>query len=384
MSLFSFSSKKQKSLKVFWRVDSGAISVMVTDEKDKVHYYDSEKITIFAMDDRHMYDQLLHHTELCMKRIIPGVVDFLGTVPDSIAIVLGEPWAHSIGRHIVYKRKTRFKLTKSFISDLIVRDMKRIKKEYADYGTDFIEPVYHGISIAGHLTNDPWGKIVDDIRFDYITGLSDDRIVGLVKKTLNEGMRAPLNSISFDHYQNFLVRFWKKTNLSHGLLIDGSGFITELYIFKQNQLVQIGTLPLGFAMVRNELASYLGIYPRELEALLSLYQKKLISEDISRKIQSGLVNLYTIWEKDFQKFCNHAIEQGDILDQVVWSGDEQDPIVQFFMHQLASNTLQFPVVFGTNQVGFLHNGVLARSLNQDTNMTPNAHNADQVIIAGIC
>jgi hypothetical protein len=197
-------------------------------------------------------------------------------------------------------------------------------------------------------------------------------------------MRAPLNSISFDHYQNFLVRFWKKTNLSHGLLIDGSGFITELYIFKQNQLVQIGTLPLGFAMVRNELASYLGIYPRELEALLSLYQKKLISEDISRKIQSGLVNLYTIWEKDFQKFCNHAIEQGDILDQVVWSGDEQDPIVQFFMHQLASNTLQFPVVFGTNQVGFLHNGVLARSLNQDTNMTPNAHNADQVIIAGIC
>jgi hypothetical protein len=34
---------------------------MVTDTQSRVHYHDTQPLIIFAMDDRHMVDQLLHH-----------------------------------------------------------------------------------------------------------------------------------------------------------------------------------------------------------------------------------------------------------------------------------------------------------------------------------
>lgn len=383
MSLFSSANIQENSFRVLWRIDGAGISVMVVDTVSNVHYYDSQPLTVFAMDDRHMIDQLLHHTEMIVVKMIPSLMAFLPNITDNVTIILGEPWAHSIRRHITYKRKTPFKLTKSFINDLISRDIKRIKKEYQDDYIEFIDPTYHDLSIAGHTSNDPWGKTVTDIRFDYVTGFSDIEIVSLLQQIIHEKMKVKLLDIVIDHYQNYLIRFWKRTNISDGLVIDGSGFVTDLYIFKRNQLVQAGTLPMGFSMVKNELASYLGIYPKELESLLSLYQKKLLSDSVSDRIDKGLQDLFQSWEMDFQVFCNHATEQGDILDQVVWGGNSQDVVLQFFMHQLSDNSLQFPVVFGTSHVGFLHSAMLASNLNIGTHLDVSASNTDQIIISGL-
>ncbi len=383
MSLFSSPNIQENSLRVLWRIDSAGISVMVVDTQSHVYYHDSQPLIVFAMDDRHMYDQLLHHTETILMKMIPDVVSYISGISEDVTVVLGEPWAHSIRRHITYKRKTPFKLTKSFINDLISRDIKRIQKEYKDEEIEFIDPTYHDLLIAGHAAMNPWGKTVTDIRFDYVTGFSDIRIVKLVKQVIHEKMKAKLLDITIDHYQNFLIRFWKRTNLSDGLFIDGSGFVTDLSIFKRNQLVQAGTLPMGFSMIRNELASYLGMYPNELESLLSLYQKNLLSDSVSSRIEKGMHDLFVSWEKDFQMFCNHATQQGDILDQVVWSGDSNDVVLQFFMHQLADDSIQFPIVFGTSQVGFLHSGILVNNLNQETGLESSAPNTDHIIVAGL-
>jgi hypothetical protein len=48
------------------------------------------------------------------------------------------------------------------------------------------EPTYHDLLIAGHTTNDPWGKTVTDIRFDYVTGFSDTGITAIVKQVIHE------------------------------------------------------------------------------------------------------------------------------------------------------------------------------------------------------
>lgn len=375
-----FSHQEKESLSLIWRVDSASISATIIDQQSRVRYYHSETITIFAMDDRHMYDQLLHHTEQIMIRMITDITSLMFAAPDQAVIVFGEPWAHSIRRHIVYKRKTPFKLTKSFIHDLIARDMKRVAKEYNADALDFITPTYHELLIAGHSTEHYFGKTVNDIRFDYVTGFTDTEIVQMVRNQIHEKMKVPMLAISVDHYQNFLIRFWKRTMITDGLCIDASGFVTDLYIFKRNQLVQAGTLPLGFAMVRNELASFLGIYPQELQTLLSLYQKKLVSPAIAKRIETGLRSLYATWQADFQMFCSHAIEQGDSIYQVVWSGDTTDPVVQFFMRELADNTIQFPIVFGTNQVGFLHIGLLIDNVKNNTDIPNDATLADKIII----
>jgi uncharacterized membrane protein len=382
MSLFSSANTQEDQLQILWRIDGAGISVMVVDSMARVYFYDTETFTVFAMDDRHMIDQLLHHSELAMMRMVPKIVSFLPRVCDHATLILGEPWSHSMRRHITYKRKTSFKLTKSFINDLISRDMKRIAKEYQNEHVNLIDPTYHDLTIAGHIAATPWGKIVTDIRFDYVTGFSDDRIIGMAQRIIHEKMKISLLDIKTDHYQNFLIRFWKQTNLSAGLLIDGSGFVTSLYIFNKNQLIQAGTLPMGFSIIKNELASYLGIYPNELESLLAMYKKELLSDSISKKINTGLRDLYRSWESDFQKFCNHATEQGDILDQVIWLGNENDPILQFFMQALAENTLQFPAVFGTSHVGFLHSTMFIDALNQPR-LGSSSSTSDQIIIAGL-
>lgn len=378
-----FSNQKKESLSLIWRIDSASISATIIDQDSRIRYYNSETITIFVMDDRHMYDQLMYHTEQIVARIIADIISSTRTVPEQATIVFGEPWTQSIRRHIVYKRKTPFKLTKTFIHDLIVRDMKRVAKEYDSDDIEFITPTYHELLIAGHSTGDYFGKSVNDIRFDYVTGFTDNKIVQIVRNQIHEKMKVPMLSISLDHYQNFLIRFWRQIKLTDGLCIDTSGFITDLYIFKNNQLVQAGTLPLGLGMLHNELASFLEIYPQELQTLLSLYQRKLTSPVITNRIEAGLRSLYTAWQADFQMFCSHAIGQGDIISQVVWSDDSSDPILQFFMRELASNTIQFPIVFGTNQVGFLHIESLVDNVKNNISIPGNAHVADKIIIAGL-
>lgn len=380
MSLFSSHYVKNSSSKIVWRVDSTGIAVIVMHEQ-KIVYYDFQPITFFALDDRHQYDQMFHHTQMCMNRMIPNLMEHLQIPPQQVTVVIGEPWAHSIRRHIVYKRKTSFKLTRAFIDDLAARDMKKLVQEYRHDAVDFIDPTYHGISIAGHTVSDPWGKSVNDIRFDYLTGFSDVQIVTMIQQTIHEKLKVPLLHIHIDHYQNLLIAFWVKTKLPGGLLVDATGFVTDLYIFHNNQLMQAGTLPQGLSSLAQRVAEELGVYPDELQSLLGLYQKNLINDTMMRRMEQILQGAFQIWEHDFQKFCNHAIEQGDVIDQVIWVGNSNDTMLQFFMHALQHDSLKFPVIFGTNQVGFLHSDALIDTLN----LVPmkKLQNQDRIILVGL-
>lgn len=379
MSLFS-NSNIEHAREVIWRVDGTGISVMIVNKGKHLAYYDYQPISFFAADERHRFEQLLYHTRVNMSRMIPELMRVLQTPPTQVTVLLGEPWSHNIRRHITYKRKTTFKLSELFVQDLIARDMKRLAKEYGD--ATLINPIHHELLVAGHVVADPWGRTVNDIRFDYLTGYSDPEATALVKEVIHEQMKVKLLNIHIDHYQNTLIKFWKQLNAPDGLFIDPSGSVTDLAIFTNRQLVQAGTLPIGLLRASERAAEHMGVYPNELMSILSLYNKNLLDDATIDKLERCLYDEYHAWEVDFQKFCHHAVEQGDVIEQVIWLGDSQNPVLQFFMKNMQENKLQSPIIFGSPQVGFLHSDAIIENLLPRIHHL-NVQNQDRIILAGI-
>lgn len=377
------SSVSHKSHKTIWRVDSAGVSVSIVSETENgVLYYDFQPINFFADDDRHRHDQLMHHTELLITRMCSGLVSFLKTPPNNTVVVLGEPWTHTIRRQIVYKRKTAFTITHAFINDLVDRDIKRVALEYKKtFGDeiDLIPPTHHDLLIAGHVIDNPWGNTVNDIRLTYSTGYSDPTLVALIKILIHEKTKARLISIQFDQYQNYVMRFLKKISFSNGVIIDMSGFISDVYIFQNNALIQAGTLPVGVSEIKKRLSYELGIYPTELESLFQLYKKNLLDDKMMRKIQNELQKIFFVWEQDFQKFCHNAVIHGDILDQVIWIGDQYDYALEYWMNNLSRDKVSFPVIFGSTQVGFIHSDTILNALEHIYDLD-GIQNQDKIIL----
>ena len=354
MSLFSSPTETVRAL---WRIDSTGVSLtLYINQKLRIIHYDYQPFTLFSYDDRHQYDQLLHHVQLLMQRMI-NTIPTNGNRISTATIVLGEPWSHTVRRQVTYQRKTPFKLTKTFISDLIARDQKKMIHELRSLDpvsvSNLLDPYYHAVSIGGHTISDPWGRVVNDITIDYSTGFSDVQLVTIATTITHEKMKVPMISIDVDHFQNFLIRFLKKTNLDQSIVIDPTGYTTDLVIIQNKSLVQTGTLPTGISSLRYQMAESLGMYPSELNSLLSLYVRQLLAPKIVNHIENIMNKLFMVWEKDFQKFCNSAVVVGDVMNQVVWITETNDPLVQFFMHTLSQDQAQFPVVFGSVQVTFV-------------------------------
>ena len=91
--------------------------------------------------------------------------------------------------------------------------------------------------------------------------------------------------------------------------------------------------------------------------------------------------MYHDWERDFQKFCHNAVSHGDILDQVIWVGDDNDPILSFFMNTLRAEPLSFPVIFGSTQVGFVHSDSIIHALHHNSHHNINVQNQDRIIVS---
>ncbi len=222
-------------------------------------------------------------------------------------------------------------------------------------------PTYHELLVGGHSVQDSWGTMINDLRFEYTTGFSDERIVDVATGIIHEKTKVRLLNIQIDHYLDYLMRFWKTLSIGNGMIINPSGYVTDVSIFQQGSLVQSGTIPLGILGIEQMLAIQMNLNPDELKVLLVLAQKKLLDEATSERLRRHMDRAYRLWEKDFQKFSSNAVNHGDMIDQVIWMGDQQSSILSYFMHRLRDNALAFPLIFGATRVGFSHSDTILQT-----------------------
>ncbi len=348
MSIFSTSTNK-KSLHAFIRVDSMCISYIVYNESlREIVLIDSQILNQEGVINR--YDFLVKQIHIAVYNLLKK--NTIKSI-DRATIIFGEPWSHTIRRQISYQRKTPFKVTQAFIQDLIVRDQKKlIQTLYInDVNTpaDLILPYYHAFIISGHHVLSPWNHVVNNITIDYSTGFSDEQLTTIIKTTIHEQLKIPTVNINVQHYQDFLAMFVKKIIPDNSLIIDWSGYTTDLSVVQQKTFTQTGTLPLGIVSIKQTLASLLEISYIELDSLLPLYEHSLLTEKLVFKIEAALEQVFQIWEEDFQIFCANAIVNGDIIHRVFWM-NSNDIIAQFFISRVLQDTNIFPTIFGSTQV----------------------------------
>lgn len=346
-----FSSPKE-SLQAFVRVDSIGISFVVYSlTSQKVSYSDTCYFFQNIVGDR--YDFLVKQVQLSLHTILEKVQT---RSIDKVTIIFSEPWSHSIRRQVSYQRKTSFKITQNFIQDIINRDQKKVIQELhindIHNQNDLMDPYYLNFSISGHQVENPWNRVVNNITIDYTTGFSDQSLSAILKTIIHEKLKIPLLNIYTQHYQNFLLQFSRKLQLDHALIIDWSGYTTDVSVLQQKTFTQTGTLPQGIVSLKQDIAKLLLIPFHELDTLLQLYQKGLLSEKVIFQIESVLEKVFIHWEEDFQIFCANAVTRGDVMYKIFWTNNN-DSIVQFFMNRLSQDTALFPVLFGSTQVTFI-------------------------------
>jgi hypothetical protein len=120
----------------------------------------------------------------------------------------------------------------------------------------------------------------------------------------------------------------------------------------------------------------------EFSTLLKLYRKDLLSDDMRSTIKNAFKKSITPWIVDMQKFLADAVTDGMIIDQVFWMGSSSDPLLSLFVQSIQSDTIAFPQIFGTHQVGSTYIGTLFSLFSQYEDIK-NQISEDQDIIINL-
>ncbi len=341
-------------LHMMCRIDSAGISLTVFSGEHTI-YRDYQPFPHTVHDERHIYDRMTHHADILLHRMCTDAREYVGKHPTTCVVVVGEPWSHMICRKINHARKTPFKLTQAMVQDLVARDMKRAEIQYREHRhsahTEFSEPRYHNLSIAGHTIAQPWNKMINDVEITYTTGWFDVQIVEILKSVIHEQLRVPLLGITFHHEQSCIAAWWGKHGIENALLINPTGQVSELYIFQNGILAQWGTIPIGLPDFERALMHELGIGSAQLPGLMRLSQDGLLDGKVIQRMEKSLGKAFSLWKNDLNKFCITAVERGMIVEQIVWMGNPLHPAIAYAMRSVATDDLSFPVVFGAPHTG---------------------------------
>lgn len=364
-----FSTPKPDDLKLVWRFDSAGISVTAffSDKPTEILYYHFQPLFFSAVDSvhTHRYDKLINRTQSVLGIMTKQFIEHAQRQPDSMEVIFGEPWSHVSVRHISYKRKTTFKLTNAFLNELVTRDLKNVRQRGSviTLDTNISKPVYHRVSIAGHPVYEITGQPVSDIRLDYTIGNVNADIITVVTNELHQRFHVSRKNITTHHYQDLLINFFARTGITNGCIIDVSGYITDAYVFQNGILKQWGTVPFGKLTMSEVISDRMGISIIEFGTLMKLYKKDLLAESMKSTIQSAFKKSINQWTTDLQNFLASAATDGMIMDQVIWVGGDTDPLLSLFARTVQSDTIVFPHIFGTHQVGIMFSSALFSAFN---------------------
>jgi len=358
-SLGLFSNKKESSTHALWRIDDKSVSVtIVADDRQQVLFFAEQTLRPTVFKTGESLDTITEHLRSTITGLISKVKKDISVFPKRATVIVGEPWSHVVFRTVIHERPTSFRITKTIVSDLIARDIKNIDRSVNGYDkkihTHFSEPTTHQIYINGHKSKDYYGKSTTNIRIEYATGFFDALLIKSIVHTIHEQTRVPLVQIHTKHYQDVIVRFWNRIGLSHGVVVDPTGAITDLYGFQHGRLIHWGTIPVGASSLEQNSAHGLGVSHPELDTLFRLYDKKLIDQKTEQRINNVLGKIAPLWIRPFQDFCAEMVQQGMIIDQVVWMGEQSHPIEQFLFTTVTDDQATFPMIFGSTHTECAH------------------------------
>jgi len=245
MSLFSFLKKNRQSYSLVFNIGSGSVSggvVRFTEAPgENVTFYAKENITFQEEIDISKHLDLMKSalTTLASKIQKGGPKKI-----DRVFYIFSSPWSVSQTKVIKIKENKAFKITESYLNNIIEEQEKNFQTEIAKTGK-IIEKKIIQVKINGYLVNDFYNKTTKELELSVFFTVVPENILNTVEDAVSKTFipgEVWCHSLILATQSVINDLFPQKEDF---ISMEVSEEITDISIVKNNVMISSASIPLG-------------------------------------------------------------------------------------------------------------------------------------------
>ncbi|MFT7327902.1 MAG: hypothetical protein ACI870_000073 [Crocinitomicaceae bacterium] len=230
---------------------------------------------------------------------------------DEIVINVAVPWSSSQKRNLVYSSKKAFLFTHELSTKLIHQDSELsfdINIDYAGHDVELIQRKNLEVYGNGYPMRNPIGKEVSDIEIHFLTSVmssgTKNIFTDIIERVFHRTPRFISNT--FVQYQELRVLL---PHVDNAVIVDISGEVTEMIVVKEDNLLHIGSIPVGTQGIIRHLSDELHISPAKARTLVDLYKNTGLGVE-SKETQNAIKKSFRYWFREFYTLLDDYSKQG--------------------------------------------------------------------------
>lgn len=237
---------------------------------------------------------------------------------DTIYCNVSAPWMSSQKRKVTYTKNKPFIFTADLEKKLVEKELSiSLKKnlDYAQHDVALIDRQTVNIYGNGYAARKPLGTSMTDVCIHSLVSVMSRDTKKLFEEAIEKVFHRDLVFVSntFVSYQALRTRL---PHTNDAIIMDISGELTEVLVVKKDNLVHIGSIPVGSNHVVRTLSTMLAVPYAKADHLLSAHQESFDLEYIS-KIQQLIKKSFRVWFKEFFNLCDEYSKKGLLPGNIV-------------------------------------------------------------------
>ncbi len=323
MGLFSRFTKKESERVLVIHIGSGSVAgafVEVSDSRRTI-------LSTVQADIAILSNISFERFEMEMEKSLATVLSALSAsriVPERVTVCLSSPWFASQVRVAKISRPTQFVITKSFLNDIVARELKAFAEELnAGKPEDpdmlrTIESKIVQVKENGYLVHSPVGVSAKELELSLFLSVAPEYVLEKVKDMIRHEFHRPI-SFSSLLSASFLVARDFFPHQDDYMLVHVGGEITDVSLVRESAPVQSASFPLGSNFILRQLARNLGRDIHESASLCTLYLEDKVENKVKEVCTRVLGEAKNEWLTSFQRALFTVTNEISIPDTVLLS-----------------------------------------------------------------
>jgi cell division ATPase FtsA len=366
MGLFS----KKEEIIIVLDISSGGVSgvVVLKNQKEPPFVLSSVKKEIkisYDLDPKILEKNILEEIDHVCEKLQKDTL----LRPDKIYCVLATPWSDGQLRSISLKRDKEFKFTESLAQELILNEIKEIKKDHHE-GMQIIDEKIFQISLNGYNIDKPEGKYAKSLDIKMFFSLTSRSVVRKIEDKVQKTFKSRIFFTS-----QMLADFIFIRNLSDGkkdsIVLDIGLEFTEMLLMKNAELWSVGSFAFGKNNLTKIVSETMQKSLPETQSLISSFANKHLDEGNLSPLEKAIDFALTMWQSSLKETLLEIWPKRHIPESIFLIADDNmsdlfyNKLSYAFFGEFTISSLDFNVIIITRSM--LHNFC---SLAEGVNLSP--------------
>ena len=225
---------------------------------------------------------------------------------EDVFCTLASPWYKSKIKNFSVNEKEPVTFTEEYLNKILVaeKNIKDLEKDNA-----YVDKKILSVFMNGYQTEDPYGKSANNISLSFYNSFINKK----TKKEIREIIFRKLHSKKITFYTHPVLMVSVIKNIFHSmknfLMIDVSGEITEIGLFRDGIFQSFITVPIGTNFFVRELVSKCSIDKETAVSQLNLLCGNKLDEKCSEKTNEILKSSTKEWSENISSAIKKEWEQ---------------------------------------------------------------------------